>query len=185
LEKTYLDLDNNPFELSTNLNKFFISTPPKTNTKISSHTLTWTLNQENDLMLDIVSFTSILILEIQKQFSNNPFVDAMKIFKLSDWSLNNQTISEFAVINSNDTRIEWFHFKQLVYKNYSNLPIDKLLVLLFQLFSKYWLRNGLNNDTLHMFIMVGLEETDVMEFNFNDALKIWYQTKERKINKED
>ncbi|CAG8836298.1 24645_t:CDS:1, partial [Racocetra persica] len=53
LEKAYLDLDNNCFELSTNLNKFFISTPPKTNTKIGSHTLTWTLNQENDLMVDI------------------------------------------------------------------------------------------------------------------------------------
>ncbi|CAG8834541.1 5418_t:CDS:1, partial [Racocetra persica] len=152
---------------------------------------------------------------IQNQFSNNPFVDAMKIFKLADWSLNNQNIAEFgneelelllnfygepqyplfplAVVNSNDTRIEWFYFKKLIYENYSNLPIDKLLVLLFQQhidsypnigkllaiiysisfssvecergFSKQnliktRLRNGLNNDTLHMLIMVGLEETD-------------------------
>ncbi|CAG8689105.1 8480_t:CDS:2 [Cetraspora pellucida] len=95
LEKTYLDLNNNCFKLSTNLNKFFISTLPKTNTKIGSYTLTWILNQENDLIVDIISFISILILEIQNQFSNNPFVDAMKIFKLADWSLNNQNITEF------------------------------------------------------------------------------------------
>ncbi|CAG8524200.1 3505_t:CDS:2, partial [Dentiscutata heterogama] len=159
LEKTYLDINNNCFELSTNLNKFFISTSPKKNTTIGSHLLIWTLNQENNLMVDIPQYP---------------------LFPL-------------AIVNPNNTRIEWFYFKKLIYENYSNLPIDELLVLLFQHhidsypnigkllaivysisfssvecehgFSKQnliktRLRNGLNNDTLHMLMIVGLEKTD-------------------------
>ncbi|CAG8820613.1 24788_t:CDS:1, partial [Cetraspora pellucida] len=64
-------------------------------TKIGLHYLIWTPNQENDLLVDIMSFTSIIILEIQNQFPNDPFVEAIGIFKLSAELLNNENLLEF------------------------------------------------------------------------------------------
>ena len=43
------------------------------------------------------------------------------------------------------------------------------------------IRNQLNNDTLHMLMMVELHDVNLMEFNFNSALGIWYQSCKRKI----
>jgi hypothetical protein len=38
------------------------------------------------------------------------------------------------------------------------------------------LRNSLNNETLHYWMMVGLEKTDLSEFDFSRALQIWNST---------
>ena len=43
------------------------------------------------------------------------------------------------------------------------------------------IRNHLNNDTLHMLMMVGLHDVNLTEFNFNNALRIWYQSCKRRI----
>ncbi|CAG8825485.1 14660_t:CDS:1, partial [Dentiscutata erythropus] len=178
----------------------------------------------NDLLADIMSFTSIIILEIQNWFPNDPFVEAIGIFKLSDELLNNENLLEFgnkeldllldiygkpqfplfsyAIVDSNNTRTEWLHFKKLIYEDYQNLSIDKLLILLFRYYSSSYpnlirllaiisfssveckrgfsrqnliktkLRTTLNNDILNMLMMVGLEGADEAEFNFNDALDI-------------
>ncbi|CAG8655575.1 7160_t:CDS:2 [Cetraspora pellucida] len=184
--KNYLNINNNYLKLSTNLNKFFISMPPKKNTKISSHLLIWTLDQESNLMMDITSFTSILILEIQKQFQCNPFINAMKIFRLSDKLLNSQNILEFG-----NEELELL----LDFYNKSQLPLFLLAIVnpndtcknecehgfSKQNLIKTKLRNAINPDTLHMLMMIGLEETDITEFNFNDALNIWYRSKKRRI----
>ncbi|CAG8582929.1 22991_t:CDS:2 [Cetraspora pellucida] len=53
------------------------------------------LNQESNLIADITSFTFILILEIQKQFQCNSFINTIKIFKLLDKLLNSQNILKF------------------------------------------------------------------------------------------
>ena len=38
------------------------------------------------------------------------------------------------------------------------------------------MRNSLNNETLHYWMMVGLEKTDLSEFDFSRALQIWNST---------
>ncbi|CAG8702648.1 14385_t:CDS:1, partial [Cetraspora pellucida] len=82
------------------------------------------------------------------------------IFKLSDGLLNNDNLSEFgnneldllldfyekpqfplfphAIIDSNNTHIEWLNFKKLIYKNYQNLLLDKLLILLFKYYFNFY-----------------------------------------------
>ena len=46
-----------------------------------------------------------------------------------------EILLEFYGINSENIHIEWFNFKMLIYKNYQNILIDRLLILLFQLLS--------------------------------------------------
>ncbi|GES83200.1 zinc finger protein 862-like [Rhizophagus clarus] len=41
--------------------------------------------------------------------------------------------------------------------------------------------NQLNNDTLHILMMVGLHNVNLIEFNFDNALRIWYQSCKRRI----
>ncbi|CAB5381951.1 unnamed protein product [Rhizophagus irregularis] len=43
------------------------------------------------------------------------------------------------------------------------------------------LRNSLNNETLHYWMMVGLEETNLSEFDFTRALQIWNSACKRRI----
>ena len=43
------------------------------------------------------------------------------------------------------------------------------------------LRNSLNNETLHFWMMVGLEEKDLSEFDFTRALQIWNKACKRRI----
>lgn len=43
------------------------------------------------------------------------------------------------------------------------------------------IRNQLNNNTLHMLMTVGLHNVNLMEFNFSNALQIWYQRCNRRI----
>ena len=43
------------------------------------------------------------------------------------------------------------------------------------------LRNSLNNETLHFWMMVGLEEKDLSEFDFTRALQIWNSVCKRRI----
>ena len=43
------------------------------------------------------------------------------------------------------------------------------------------IRNQLNNNTLHMLMMVGSHDVNLMEFNFSNALQIWYQRCNRRI----
>ncbi|CAG8806136.1 27725_t:CDS:2, partial [Dentiscutata erythropus] len=48
-----IDVDDIP-KLGPNINKFFITVPSRKDTKIGSHYLIWTPNQENDLLADIM-----------------------------------------------------------------------------------------------------------------------------------
>ena len=41
--------------------------------------------------------------------------------------------------------------------------------------------NSLNNETLHFWMMVGLEEKDLSEFDFTRALQIWNGACKRRI----
>lgn len=43
------------------------------------------------------------------------------------------------------------------------------------------LRNAMENDTLHLLMMVGLEGTDLFGYDFSDALSKFLQSKNRRI----
>ena len=43
------------------------------------------------------------------------------------------------------------------------------------------LRNKLTNDTLHMLMLVGLEGPDHRNFDYDKAVRMWFQSKSRRI----
>ena len=43
------------------------------------------------------------------------------------------------------------------------------------------LRNNLNNETLNLLIMIGLDDVDLLEFDFSHALAIWNSQCKRRI----
>ena len=43
------------------------------------------------------------------------------------------------------------------------------------------LRNNLNNETLHLLMMIGLDDIDLLEFDFSRALEIWNLQCKRRI----
>ena len=43
------------------------------------------------------------------------------------------------------------------------------------------LRNNLNNETLNFLMMIGLDDVDLLEFDFGRALEIWNSQCERRI----
>ncbi|CAG8631915.1 16913_t:CDS:2, partial [Cetraspora pellucida] len=180
LEQDYLNIDiDGNLKLGTNLNKFFMTTPPQRDTKIGFHKLTWAFEYESNLTNNIITFTSMIILELKKQFPNNSFINVMNIFNLSNRTLNSENILEFGneqlnlllnfygkpqsslfplpIVNSYDTRIECVECECGFSKQ--NLIKTKL-------------HSSLNNNTLHMLIMIRLEGPKEEEFDFDDALKI-------------
>jgi hypothetical protein len=216
--------DDEKLPLGDHLNQFLLNFS-EDDYSIGAHQLLWNENYEADLIGDISSFASAVILEIQERFPDRPLLNSMKILDHANWPNSKEELanygeeelnmlSEFYKIEINNICGEWFGYKAIVHSNFRNIKIEKLLPRLFEFYYdtfpniikllgiiysipfssvdcergfskqnliKTDLRNSLNNETLHYWMMVGLEETDLSEFDFSRALQIWNSTCKRRI----
>ncbi|GES91609.1 zinc finger protein 862-like [Rhizophagus clarus] len=226
IRQEFLEFDNEGrLLLGENLNRFLSNVPLGEDCNIGAHQLTWDENYEAELVVDIQSFASAVVSEIQERFPDRPLLNSMKILDHANWpnckeelakygeqELN--ILSEFYKKEVNNICGEWFGYKAIVYSNFKNIKIEVLLPRLFEFYYdafpniikllgiiysipfssvdcergfskqnliKTDLRNSLNNETLHFWMMVGLEEKDLSEFDFTRALQIWNGACKRRI----
>ncbi|RGB22843.1 hypothetical protein C1646_748391 [Rhizophagus diaphanus] len=98
---------------------------------------------------------SAVVLEIQKRFPDRPLLNSMKILDHANWP-------------------------RIIYSiPFSSVDCERGFSK--QNLIKTDLRNSLNNETLHYWMMIGLEETDLSEFDFTRALQIWNGVCKRRI----
>ncbi|CAB5195346.1 unnamed protein product [Rhizophagus irregularis] len=227
IQQQFLDYDDDGrLSLGEHLNKFLSHfSEEENNYNIGAHQLLWNENYEADLISDILSFASAVVLEIQERFPDRPLLNSMKILDHANWPSNKEELtnygeeelnmlSEFYKKEINNICGEWFGYKAIIHSNFRNIKIEKLLPRLFEFYYdtfpniikllgiiysipfssvdcergfskqnliKTDLRNSLNNETLHYWMMVGLEETDLSEFDFTRALQIWNSACKRRI----
>ncbi|CAB4378588.1 unnamed protein product [Rhizophagus irregularis] len=227
IQQQFLDYDDDGrLSLGEHLNKFLSHfSEEENNYSIGAHQLLWNENYEADLIADILSFASAVVLEIQERFPDRPLLNSMKILDHANWPSNKEELtnygeeelnmlSEFYKKEINNICGEWFGYKAIIHSNFRNIKIEKLLPRLFEFYYdtfpniikllgiiysipfssvdcergfskqnliKTDLRNSLNNETLHYWMMVGLEETDLSEFDFTRALQIWNSACKRRI----
>ncbi|PKK68064.1 hypothetical protein RhiirC2_851746 [Rhizophagus irregularis] len=149
--------------LGEHLNKFLSHFSEENNYSIGTHQLLWNENYEADLIADILSFASAVVLEIQERFPDRPLLNSMKILDHANWPSNKEELtnygeeelnmlSEFYKKEINNICGEWF----------GTFPdIIKLLGIIYSIsFSSVDCER------------VGLEETDLFEFDFTRALQI-------------
>ncbi|GBB89907.1 hypothetical protein RclHR1_16760003 [Rhizophagus clarus] len=86
IQQEFLDYDEDGrLLLGKNLNRFLSNTTAKDNYNIGTHQLTQNENYEADLIVDISSFASAVITEIQERFPDRPLFNSMKIFDHTNW----------------------------------------------------------------------------------------------------
>uniref|UniRef100_U9U7Y7 C17orf113 probable zinc finger domain-containing protein n=1 Tax=Rhizophagus irregularis (strain DAOM 181602 / DAOM 197198 / MUCL 43194) TaxID=747089 RepID=U9U7Y7_RHIID len=157
IQQQFLDYDDDgKLSLGEHLNKFLSHfSEEENNYSISAHQLLWNENYEADLIADILSFASAVVLEIQERFPDRPLLNSMKILDHANWP-------------------------RIIYSiPFSSVDCERGFSK--QNLIKTDLRNSLNNETLHYWMMVGLEETDLSEFDFTRALQIWNSAYKRRI----
>ncbi|GES91614.1 zinc finger protein 862-like [Rhizophagus clarus] len=192
---------------------------------IGAHQLMCNEDSEAELIADIQSFASAVILEIQERFPNRPLLNSIKIFDHINWPNNKEELTRYGenklnilaefyrkkqIIEVDNICEEWFGYKAIVYVNFKNIEIKLLIPRLFEFYHdtfpniikllgiiysipfstveyehgfskqnliKTDLQNSLNIEMLHFIMMVGLEEKNLLEFNFTRALQIWRSSK--------
>ncbi|CAB5376967.1 unnamed protein product [Rhizophagus irregularis] len=104
---------------------------------IGTHQLLWNENYEADLIADILSFASAVVLEIQERFPDRPLLNSMKILDHARPSNKEELtnyreeelnmLSEFYKKEINNICGEWFGYKAIIHSNFRNIKIEKLL----------------------------------------------------------
>jgi hypothetical protein len=137
--------DNGKLLLGENLNRFLLNITAKNNYNIGAHQLTWNENYEADLIVDISSFATAVISEIQERFPDRPLLNSMKILDHANW-LNGKEefikydeeelniLSEFYKKEVSNISKEWFAYKVIVHSNFKNIKIKVLLPRLFEFY---------------------------------------------------
>ncbi|GES75518.1 zinc finger protein 862-like [Rhizophagus clarus] len=187
IQQEFLDYDEDGrLLLGKNLNRFLSNTTAKDNYNIGTHQLTQNENYEADLIVDISSFASAVITEIQERFPDRPLFNSMKIFDHTNWPNGREELIKYGEkelnIYQNFTRRKLVIFLKsgiIYFIPFSS--VDCKHRFLKQNLIKTDLRNSLNNETLHFWMMVGFEEKDLSEFNFTRALQIWNSACKRRI----
>ncbi|CAB5391304.1 unnamed protein product [Rhizophagus irregularis] len=190
IQQQFLDYDDDgKLSLGEHLNKFLSHfSEEENNYSISVHQLLWNENYEADLIADILSFASAVVLEIQERFPDRPLLNSMKILDHANWPSNKEELTNYGEEKLN--MLSEFYKKKLITFAENGLGIiysipfssvDCERGFSKQNLIKTDLRNSLNNETLHYWMMVGLEETDLSEFDFTRALQIWNSAYKRRI----
>ncbi|GET04170.1 zinc finger protein 862-like [Rhizophagus clarus] len=92
------------------------------------------------------NYTIAVISKIQERFPDRLLLNSMKILDHTNWPDKKEKLAKYVDCERG------FSKQNLI---------------------KTDLRNSLNNETLHFWMMVGLEEKNLSEFNFNKAVQIW------------
>ncbi|CAG8591277.1 6054_t:CDS:2 [Funneliformis caledonium] len=120
---------------------------------MGTHYLTLTENCESELMADIFRFASLVILEIQKKFPDHTELEELIRFYGKSY-LPNYPIS---IIDSENIRNEYVECECRSSKQ-NIIKTDH--------------RNRLSNNTLHLLLLVSLDDIQIEDFDFNQAFAI-------------
>jgi len=106
------------------------------------------------LIVDISSFASAVISEINERFPDRPLLNAMKILDHINWPNSKEELTKYGKIELNyladyyknevnNICEEWFGYKAIVHSNFIKIKIEVLLPRLFEFyydiyFSKYY-----------------------------------------------
>ena len=150
IHQEFLDFsDEGRLLLGENLKTFLLNVPSEENCNIGAHQLTWNENYETELIIDIQSFASAVVLEIQERFPDRPLLNYMKIFDHANWPNNRDELTRYGekelnilaefyekeqIIDGNNICEEWFGYKAIVYANFRNIEIELLIPRLFEFY---------------------------------------------------
>ncbi len=150
IQQEFLDFnEEGRLLLGENLNKFLLNVPSEENCSIGTHQLMWNEDYESELILDISSFASAVILEIQERFPDRPLLNSMKIFDHTNWPNSRDELTRYSeeelnilaefygkeqIIEDNNICEEWFGYKAIVYANFRNIEIELLIPKLFEFY---------------------------------------------------
>ena len=150
IQQEFLDYSNEGrLLLGENLNRFLSNVPLEENCNIGAHQLTWNENYEAELIVDIQSFASAVISEIQERFPDRPLLNSMKIFDHTNWPNNREELTRYGekelnilaefygkeqIIQVNNICEEWFGYKAIIYANFRNIEIELLIPKLFEFY---------------------------------------------------
>ncbi|CAB4482559.1 unnamed protein product [Rhizophagus irregularis] len=114
--------------------KFLLNVPYGESCNIGAYQIICNEDSKTELIVDIQSFVSAIILEIQERFPNRPLLNSMKIFNYTNWPNNREELTKYGVKELNilaefyekkqiikiDICKEWFEYKAIVYANFKN-----------------------------------------------------------------
>ncbi|GES92181.1 hypothetical protein GLOIN_2v1486903 [Rhizophagus clarus] len=150
----------------------------KDNFNIGAHQLlTWNENYGAGLIVDISSFASAVISEIQERIPDRPLLNPIK-YLIMQTSQTNSKEELIKYDGNEELNILSESYKKEVSNiyeewNYYSIPfssVDWKRGFSKQNLIKTDLRNSLNNATLHFWMMVNLEEKDLSEFCFYQSI---------------
>jgi Domain of unknown function (DUF4371)/hAT family C-terminal dimerisation region len=157
IQKEYL-MDDQSQKFRYNVQRFIDETNPFGNNSVEymSHNLSFTEQDYDEFLMDIYSYSTSIISELQQRFPNRSLFTSMKILNPREWPKNSQDLLFFGddelenlleyykhpnihdniqcspLFDVNKCRQEWAGFKIVVSNNLSSKDIDIILPLLIQ-----------------------------------------------------
>ncbi len=157
IQKEYL-MDDQSQKFGYNVQRFIDKTNPFGNNSVEymGHNLSFTEQDYDEFLMDIYSYSTSIISELQQRFPNRSLFTSMKILNPREWPKNSQDLLFFGddelenllkyyehpnihdnnqclpLFDVNKCRQEWAGFKIVVSNNLSSKDIDIILPLLIQ-----------------------------------------------------
>jgi Domain of unknown function (DUF4371)/hAT family C-terminal dimerisation region len=157
IQKEY-SMNDQSQKFGYNVQRFIDKTNPFGNNSIEymGHNISFNEQDYDEFLMDMYSYSTSIISELQQRFPNRSLFASMKILNPQEWPKNSQDLSYFgdneledlleyyahpnihnniqssALFDINKCRLEWAGFKMIVSNNLSSKDIDIILPLLIQ-----------------------------------------------------
>ncbi|CAB4387877.1 unnamed protein product [Rhizophagus irregularis] len=105
--------NNKELSLGENLCRFLLNVPYGKSCNIGTYQIICNKDSKTELIVDIQSFVSAIILEIQERFPNRPLLNSMKIFNYTNWPNNREELTKYGVKELN-ILAEFYEKKQII-----------------------------------------------------------------------
>ncbi|CAB4478683.1 unnamed protein product [Rhizophagus irregularis] len=134
IQKEYL-MEDQSQKFGYNVQRFIDETNPFGNNSVEymGHNLSFTEQDYNEFLMDVYSYSTSILSELQQRFPNRSLFTSMKILNPQEWPKNSQDLLFFGDDElENLLEQEWAGFKLVVSNNLSSKDIDIILPLLIQ-----------------------------------------------------
>ncbi|GBC17867.2 zinc finger protein 862-like [Rhizophagus irregularis DAOM 181602=DAOM 197198] len=134
IQKEYL-MEDQSQKFGYNVQRFIDETNPFGNNSVEymGHNLSFTEQDYDEFLMDVYSYSTSILSELQQRFPNRSLFTSMKILNPQEWPKNSQDLLFFGDDElENLLEQEWAGFKLVVSNNLSSKDIDIILPLLIQ-----------------------------------------------------
>ena len=160
IEKEYVNINDAQHFFGVNFQNLMIITNPfNSPPNIGSHSLKFTNEDYDDLIVDIYRYSSSVVEEIKNRFPNVELIDSFKILNPREWNLTNDNISSYGrkelsvllehfgkekesndkyfnpLIKKNECQDEWMIYKTIIKSNFDKMKIEAILPILIKEYS--------------------------------------------------